>query len=110
MSSTVSVLCAVWNNAPFLEAALRSALAQTRPALEIIVVDDGSTDGSAAIAESLPGVTVVLERHRGVAATRNIALRHARGELAAWLDSDDIFTSDKIACKPATWTRIPRSA
>ena len=97
MSSTVSVLCAVWNNERYIEAALRSALGQSRPALEILVVDDGSTDRSAAIAESLPGVTVLREPHRGVAPTRNVALRHARGDLVAWLDSDDEFTPDKIA-------------
>ena len=97
MSASVSVLCAVWNNARFIGEALASALAQSRPADEIIVVDDGSTDESARIAEATPGVRCIRESHRGVAPTRNIALTHARGELIAWLDSDDVWTPDKLA-------------
>ena len=99
--TTVSVLVAVYDNARYFRAALASALAQTRPADEIIVVDDGSRDDSAAIAEAMPGVTTIREAHRGVAPTRNIALGHARGELIAWLDSDDLWTPDKLAVQVA---------
>mgnify|MGYP001384992243 CR=1 FL=1 len=98
---TVSVLVPVWNNARFLREALESALAQTRPADEIIVVDDGSDDDSAAIAESLsgavPAVRCIREPHRGVSAARNSALAAARGDFIAWLDSDDRWTVDKLA-------------
>lgn len=92
----ISVLVAVWNNARYFRQALESALAQTRPAHEIIVVDDGSTDESAAIAESIPGVRVIREAHRGVAATRNTAMPLASGDYVAWLDSDDLWTPDKL--------------
>ena len=93
----ISVLVAVWNNARYFRQALESALAQTRPAHEIIVVDDGSTDESAAIAESMSGVRVIRETHRGVAATRNTAMPLATGDYVAWLDSDDLWTPDKLA-------------
>ena len=101
MSTSVSVLVAVYDNARYVRAALASALAQTRPADEIIVVDDGSHDDSAAIAEATPGVRTIREVHRGVAPTRNIALTHARGDLIAWLDSDDLWTPDKLAVQVA---------
>lgn len=97
MSATISVLVPVYDNAAYLRAALGSALAQTRPADEIIVVDDGSSDDSASVAEAMPGVRTIRETHRGVAATRNIALEHARGDLVAWLDADDIWMPDKLA-------------
>ena len=94
------MLVAVWNRARFLRAALDSAFAQTRAAHEIIVVDDGSSDESAAIAESYIGTTPSLrcirEVHRGCAPTRNTALTYATGELVAWLDADDIWTPDKL--------------
>ncbi len=107
--ATVSVLVPVWNNARFLGEALQSALAQTRPPDEIIVVDDGSEDDSAAVAESL-GVRVIREPHRGVAATRNVAWRAARGELIAWLDSDDLWTPDKIAVQAGYMEAHPEAA
>lgn len=101
---SVSVLVPVWNNATFLREALQSALAQTRPADEIIVVDDGSDDDSASVAESFAGaagtgsvVRCLRAPHRGVAAARNSALAAARGELIAWLDSDDRWPVDKLA-------------
>lgn len=101
MVTTVSALCAVYDGARYLRAALASAMAQTRPAEEIIVVDDGSRDESAAIADAMPGVRVIREAHAGVAATRNKALAHARGDLVAWLDADDLWTPDKLAVQVA---------
>jgi glycosyltransferase involved in cell wall biosynthesis len=102
----VSALCAVWNGARFLREALASALAQTCPPDELIVVDDGSNDGSAEIAEAL-GLRVVREPHRGVAPTRNSALAHARGDLVAWLDADDRWTPDKLAVQVAYMNAHP---
>lgn len=93
---TISVLCPVWNNARYLPAALASVSAQTLAPDEIIVVDDGSTDDSAAIAEATPGVRCVRAAHGGVAAARNAALAVASGDILAWLDSDDLWTPDKL--------------
>jgi hypothetical protein len=92
----VSVLVAVHNGARFLAEALESARAQTLRPLELIVVDDGSTDGSAAIAERL-GATVIRQANAGTAAAINATRDAARGELLALLDADDRWPADKLA-------------
>jgi hypothetical protein len=91
----ISVLVAVHNGARFLAEALESARAQTYRPLELIVVDDGSTDGSAGIAERL-GATVLRQANHGTAAAVNTARAHARGELLALLDADDTWPHDKL--------------
>lgn len=101
MSPTVSVLCPLYEHAAFVGDALASARAQTRPARDIMVIDDGSRDGSATVAESVPGVRVIRAPHRGVAATRNALVALATGELVAWLDADDVWTPDKLAVQVA---------
>lgn len=92
----VSVLVAVHNGARFLAEALESAWAQTLQPLELIVVDDGSTDASAEIAATL-GATVIRQRNAGTAAAVNAARDRARGELLATLDADDTWPPDKLA-------------
>jgi glycosyltransferase involved in cell wall biosynthesis len=73
----------------FLPSSIESLLAQTCKPLEILVIDDGSPDNSAAIARSYPGVTLLRHDHnRGLAAARNTAFRSARGEFVASLDAD----------------------
>jgi glycosyltransferase involved in cell wall biosynthesis len=91
----VSVVVPVHDGERFLAAALESALAQDHPRLEVIVVDDGSRDGSADVASSYP-VRLLRQPNRGVAAARNAGLAAARGELIAFLDQDDEWTPDKI--------------
>ncbi len=95
----VSILVPSHNSARWLPATLGSALAQTHPACEIIVVDDGSTDESAAVAESFSdrGVRVVRQPQHGAAGARNAALREARGEFVQFLDADDLLAPEKIA-------------
>ena len=97
--SLVSIIIPVYNGAPYLEAALRSALAQTWMDIEIIVVDDGSQDDSVAIARRFVGSRVRLleEAHRGAAATRNVGLAAAHGSWIQFLDCDDLLAPDKIA-------------
>jgi glycosyltransferase involved in cell wall biosynthesis len=91
----VSAIVPVHDGARFLAAALESALAQDYEPLEIVVVDDGSTDGSGEIAQRYP-VRLSSQPHLGVAAARNAGLAVARGELIAWLDADDLWTPDKL--------------
>jgi glycosyltransferase involved in cell wall biosynthesis len=99
----VSILIPCHNAAPWLAQTLESALAQTWPHKEIIVVDDGSTDGSADIARTYAGhgVQLVTQENRGAAAARNRARREAHGEFFQFLDADDLISPDKISAQAA---------
>lgn len=96
-SNEVSVIIPAFNAGSYLAAAIESVLAQTFPPGEIIVVDDGSTDGTAKIAEQF-GAPVICHRraHNGIAATRNFGIRVARGIWLAFLDADDLWMPDKL--------------
>lgn len=92
-----SVVITAWNRAAYLGEAVRSALAQTRAPREILVVDDGSTDDSAEIAESFGEPVRVLRRpHGGMAAALNTGVAAARGDVIAFLDSDDLWLPEKL--------------
>ncbi len=93
----VSVVLPVFAGERLLGEALDSVAAQSYPNLETIVVDDGSPDRSAEIASGRPGVRVLREPHRGVAAARNAGVAAARGELIAFLDQDDLWQASKVA-------------
>lgn len=88
---TVSVIMPAYNRAATVAAAIRSVLAQSHAALELIVVDDGSTDDTAAIVRGFddPRVRLIEGAHAGVSAARNLGLAEARGDLIAYLDSDN---------------------
>lgn len=96
----VSVIVPVYNGAEFVGAALESALRQTYRNIEIIVVDDGSSDGTLAILETFSRtdsrVKVVTQANGGVARARNQAIREAAGEFIAPLDADDLWEPTKI--------------
>jgi glycosyltransferase involved in cell wall biosynthesis len=93
----VSVILAVYNREGSVARAIASVLEQTYRQLELIVVDDGSTDGTRAVVESFGApVTLITQAHAGVYPARNRGLRHARGELVAFIDSDDAWLSDKL--------------
>ncbi len=93
----ISVIVPVFNGRLYLREALQSIADQGHEPLEIIVVDDGSTDDSAAIAGSFPGVTLLRQANAGVAVARNRGLAASRGEYVAFLDQDDRWTPDKLA-------------
>lgn len=99
MKPLVSILIPAFNAQALIPATLASALAQTWPRIEVIVVDDGSTDGTAGVARRFDParVTVISQPNRGAAAARNNALSVSRGDYIQWLDADDILSSDKIA-------------
>jgi glycosyltransferase involved in cell wall biosynthesis len=102
MSPSISVIIPAYNAAPWLTAALESVKAQTLPPAEILVVDNGSTDDTVAMATAM-GVTVLHESQRGAAAARNAGLRVATGEWIAFLDADDYWLTEKLA---AQWLLI----
>lgn len=103
MSSKVSVLIACFNAAPYIRETVESVLMQSWPQIEIIVVDDGSTDGSAEIVSTqfANRVTLVRQENRGQTAALNVALGRATGEYIQYLDADDLLDPDKIACQLA---------
>jgi glycosyltransferase involved in cell wall biosynthesis len=97
----VSVLMPVFNTSRYLDEALRSVQVQTFADFELIVVDDGSTDGSSKVLQAFaarePRMRLITRENRGLIATRNELLAAARGELLAWMDSDDISLPDRFA-------------
>jgi glycosyltransferase involved in cell wall biosynthesis len=95
-SASVSVVVPVHNGDRFLGEALDSAFAQEYRPLEVIVVDDGSTDRSGEIARSRP-VRYLRRPHGGVSAARNAGAAAARGQLLAFLDADDLWPPDSLA-------------
>jgi glycosyltransferase involved in cell wall biosynthesis len=99
MKPLVSILIPAYNAEQWVADTIRSALAQTWPHKEIIVVDDGSTDGTLAVARQFVSndVKVVTKPNSGAAATRNHALTLSQGSYIQWLDADDLLAPDKIA-------------
>jgi hypothetical protein len=93
--SLVSIVIPAYNQERFVAQAIASALGQTHPSVEVIVVDDGSTDRTGKIAESFDGhanLTVVRQPNGGLPAARNRGLAEARGDFVCFLDSDDYLT------------------
>jgi len=98
MRSLVSILIPAYNAEAWIAESIESALGQTWPHKEIIVVDDGSRDGTAQVARRFASrqVAVVSTPNRGAAAARNHAFRLSQGDYIQWLDADDLLAPDKI--------------
>jgi len=98
MEPLVSILIPAYNSQEWLAPTIESALAQTWPKKEIIVVDDGSKDETLEIAKSFAarGVRVVAQTNQGAAAARNTAFAASQGDYIQWLDADDLLEPDKI--------------
>ena len=98
MPPLVSILIPAHNAAPWIRETLDSALAQTHPRVEIVVVDDGSADDTLALARAFEprGVRVANQANAGASAARNHALRLARGEFIQFLDADDLLSPRKL--------------
>lgn len=95
--NTVSVVIPCYNGSAFVRETLESALNQTHAPLEAIVVDDGSTDDSASIAESFGSpVRVIRQENQGESVARNRGIEEARGEWIAFLDADDVWKPEKL--------------
>ncbi len=96
MTERISAIVSVFNGERYLQEALESVLSQTRPADEIIVVDDGSTDGSADIARAFDRVIVLSQANAGQAAALAAGVARASGTLFAFQDADDLWALDKL--------------
>jgi glycosyltransferase involved in cell wall biosynthesis len=97
----ISVVMPCYNAAPYVEEAITCLLQQTYPQVELIIVDDGSTDGSNAIIERLAAsspdrITVLHQANSGPYAARNFGLAHAHGNFVAFLDADDTWHPDAL--------------
>jgi glycosyltransferase involved in cell wall biosynthesis len=110
-SPLISCIVPVFNGERYLGEALDSILAQTYRPLEVIVVDDGSTDGTAALAETYRDrVRYAYQPEAGPPATRNQGVRLARGEYVAFLDADDLWHPEKLARQVALLQARPELA
>ncbi len=109
MESLVSILIPCYNAAPWLPQTLESALAQTWPHKEIIVVNDGSTDNSLAVARKFEahGVRLIDQPNRGQCAAYNAAIRAAHGQYYEFLDADDLIAPDKIERQMERLVQLP---
>jgi glycosyltransferase involved in cell wall biosynthesis len=106
--TSVSVVVPTFNRSAHIERALRSVISQTRPPEEIIVVDDGSTDGTPSLLRrDYPEVRLIEQDHRGVSAARNRGIRASKGSLVAFLDSDDEWLPNKLEKQIAAMARVP---
>ena len=99
----VSVIIPCYQAEKFIKAAIESVIAQTYENLEIIAIDDGSSDKTLSILKEYGGVITILQHpggiNRGVSLTRKLGIDHARGKYIAFLDADDCFEPDKLAAQ-----------
>jgi len=107
-NALVSVVIPVYNHGRYLGEAIESVLAQSYCPSEIIVVDDGSADDTAAVARRFePHARYVCQQHSGAAAARNHGVELARGEHLSFLDADDLWVADKLARQMAAFAHTP---
>jgi glycosyltransferase involved in cell wall biosynthesis/SAM-dependent methyltransferase len=96
-AATVAVVITTYNHAHFLLQAIHSVFAQTHPAAEILVVDDGSGDDPAAVVSQCAGVTLLRQNNQGLSAARNAGLKAVRSDKVVFLDADDRLLPNAIA-------------
>jgi len=108
----ISVVIPAYNGESLIGEALVSAQAQTYKHLEIIVADDGSTDGTLRFVQRMaaadPRIRVISQPHGGTQSARNAALKHAQGEWIALLDQDDVWLPEKLECQLLLLNDHPR--
>ncbi len=107
-AGSISVVIPCYGQAQYLAEAVQSALAQQVPALEVLVVNDGSPDETGAVARSFGGrIRYIEQENRGLAAARNTGIRAARGDYIALLDSDDVCLPGRLATQAACMDARP---
>ncbi|MHB9131982.1 MAG: glycosyltransferase family 2 protein [Armatimonadota bacterium] len=107
----VSVIVPLYNKAPYIQRAIDSILHQTFADFEVLVVDDGSDDGSAEVVRACPDarVRLILQEHGGVSVARNRGIAESRGRLVAFLDADDAWLPSFLAIVTALHQRFPQA-
>src|SRR5258708_4353339 len=95
-SPLVSIIIPCYNQSNYLSAAIESVLKQTYSTLEIIVVDDGSTDNTKQVAQGYDKVVYVYQNNQGLSASRNTGMRNCKGVYLLFLDADDWLYPDAI--------------
>ncbi len=106
--TTISVIIPTFEYGRFLGEAIDSALAQTHPPLEVIVVDDGSTDETPRVVASYGNrIRSIRQRNQGLSAARNAGIEAARGDYLAFLDSDDVWMPRKLERQLARFESDP---
>jgi glycosyltransferase involved in cell wall biosynthesis len=104
----ISVIIPCFNAEQYIVAAVHSVLAQNWPNLEIVVVDDGSSDHSAELVRNtFPEVRLIQQTNQGVAAARNNGLTQAQGDWIAFLDADDIWLPGKLQAQYHQLISVP---
>lgn len=106
----VSVIVPIYGAEKWIKATVASVLAQTYKNFELLLVDDGSPDRSIEICESFddPRIRIIRQENRGLPGARNTGIRHATGELLAFLDADDLWRSDKLEKHVAHFQQRPQ--
>jgi glycosyltransferase involved in cell wall biosynthesis len=108
MTLAVSVVMTAFNAEAFVGEALRSALEQTVPPAQVVVVDDGSTDTTTEVVSAFePDVTLLRQEHAGIGLGRNTGLAAAPHPLIALLDADDVWLPRKLECQLAAFDEDP---
>lgn len=105
----VTVIIPCLNGELYLAEALSSALGQTHGNVEVVFIDDGSTDGSLAIAQSFPGVTVLSQPNAGISVARNAGMDVSDGEFVLFLDADDRLYPDAVREHLAAFSSQPEA-
>ena len=103
--ASISVIIPAFNAAAFIEACIKSVLRQTLSPLEILVVDDGSTDQTAELASVCEGVKLIKQPNAGPASARNAGIAAAQGDYLAFLDADDLMPPTRLQLQ-SNWLRL----
>jgi Glycosyltransferases involved in cell wall biogenesis len=110
MTALVSILIPAFNAERWIADTIKSALDQSWPSKEIIIVDDGSRDETVRIAQRFASkdVTVISQENQGASAARNKALQLCQGDYIQWLDADDLLAPDKVQKADGSGGAMPK--
>ncbi len=104
----ISVIITAFNSAAYIGQAIESVLAQTLPADEVLVIDDGSSDSTGEVVRRYqPGVSYRWQENQGPGSARNLGIRESTGDLLAFLDADDLWLPDKLRLQNAAMEEDP---